>query len=187
MIASSRPALLGTFLFFAIGEYLSTAVGALTFSWSFLSPLQWLSSLVVVMTGQAPMAEKLVRLATYAGDGTVSSLAAAAVSGLVGLIMAVSVEFVITHARRSSPLGGKLFLWTFTPIWTFLALYHPLSKAFPGFRAAFAPLEAQAYEVRLGTGFCIMLMAVITPMMALLCTKVILIILHPERSYRDAE
>jgi hypothetical protein len=143
--------------------------------------------LVVVMTGQAPMAEMLLQTVTYAGHGAVSMLTTAALSGFVGLCVIVSVEFILTHAYRSSALGGKLFVLTFMPIWVFLALYYPMSKAFPAFQAAVSPLEAQAYEIRLGTGFGIMLMAVITPMLVLLCTKVLLLILHPERSYTSAE
>lgn len=187
MIASSRTALLGTFLFFAIGEFLSTTVGAVAPLWGFLSPLQWIASLVVVMTGQAPMAEQILQTATYAGHGAVSCLTAAVMSGLMGLAVVVSVEFILTHAYRSSTLGGKLFVLTFMPIWVFLALYYPMWKTFPSFQTAVWPLESQAYEIRLGTGFGIMLMAVITPMLVLLCTKVLLLIVHPERSYTSSD
>lgn len=185
MIASSRPALLGTFLFFAIGELLSAVVGAAGPFWAFLSPLQWVESLVVVMTGQAPMAEQLIRAVTYAGHGALSIATAAVMSALVGLFFVVSVEFILTQAYRSSALGGKLFVLTFVPIWTFLALYYPMTKASPAFQAAVAPLESQAYEIRLGTGFGIMLLAVITPLLVLLCTKVLVLIVHPERSYSE--
>jgi hypothetical protein len=176
--------MLGSFAFFAAGELISHTGDKLAMLWSFFSPLQWVASLVLVMTGQgAVVDEGLMQVTHSTGHGLSSLVVSALLAGLVGTMLCVSARLFVNHARQSSELGGKLFLASFAPIWTSLVLYRPLSEQFAGFRDHAAWLEQQAYEVRLSLGFGILLMAVVVPILALLCTKVLELILQPEKGY----
>lgn len=187
MITTNRPALLRLFSFFVLGQLAASASSTLAHLWAFFSPIEWVSSLVLVMTGQVAVVDDLVATVTFAGHGAVSAVVAAVLSGLLGLMASTTVELIVRHARASSPLGGKLFFATFVPIWALLAEYRALSYVSATFRSIVSSLESVAsYEMRLSVGFGVLLMAVILPIMFLLCTKVLELILHPEKAYSTA-
>jgi len=185
MISTTRSVMLSTFGFFAFGEIAAKHSRPLAELWAFLSPLEWVASLVLVMTGQLHVVEALMQGVLYAGHGATSTLVAAVLAGAVGTMFGITLELIVRHTRSSSRLGGILFMSTFAPIWTVLVLYKALSHNSGAFRALTRGLESLAYEIRLSTGFGILLLAVITPMLVLLFTKVLEIILQPEKSYSD--
>jgi hypothetical protein len=185
MIVSSRPIMMGLFAFFALGELLASTSSALASFLAFFSPLQWVSSLVVVMTGQISTVEGLLQVVAISGSELLSKVVTAPLSGLLGITLCIAVELVLGHARKASDLGGKLFMATFIPIWTALICYKALLRTSPAFQSFASGLESLPYEVRLSAGFGIVLFALIVPMLALLCTQVVEVILRPEKSYAD--
>lgn len=187
MITTTRSTMLRLFSFFALGQLAASASTTLAKIWAFFSPIEWVSSLVLVMTGQGSVVDGVVATVTFAGHGVVSAVVAAVLGGLLGIMVCTTVELITRHAQASSPLGGKLFLATFVPIWAFLLEYRALSNASTTFQSGIASLEGQAsYEMRLSAGFGILLMAVIIPILFLLCTRVLELILHPEKFYSGA-
>jgi hypothetical protein len=179
--------MLRLFSFFALGQLAAGAVSPLAPLWAFFSPIEWISSLVLVMTGQAAFVDALVSTVTLAGHGAISAVVAAVLAGILGIMVCTSIELVVRHARASSPLGGKLFLATFVPMWALLMEYRALGRVSSAFRSCMASLEnAPSYEMRLSAGFGVLLMAVIIPLLFLLCTKVLELILRPEKSYSGA-
>jgi hypothetical protein len=188
MIPSSRPVMLGLFIVFSLGEVIATSSTALAKFLVFFSPLEWISSLVFVMTGQLSIVEGLLRTVTFSGNGAVSIAVRALISGLFGTLLCITVELVLGHAKRASMLGGKLFHATFIPIWLMLITYKAWFQTSSAFNQFASGLENLAYEVRLSTGFGLLLFAVVIPMLALLCTQALEVILRPERSYsREAD
>jgi hypothetical protein len=187
MIASSRPVMLGLFLAFALGEALAASSASLAGFWAFFSPLQWISSLVVVISGQIKIVESLLHTITFSGRGALSTIVAALMSGLLGTMLCLSVEMILGYARRASRLGGKLFVATFVPIWLMVITYKPLLQSSTGFSRFASGLEQLAFEVRLSAGFGLVLFAVIIPMLTLLCTQALEVILSPEKSYSGSD
>lgn len=184
MLTTTRPVMLGMFGFFSLGQLTSFAISSLVPLWSVFSPIKWISSLVFVMTGQLDVVTALVDAVTFAGHGAVSAVIAATLAGLLGVMVCTTVELILRHARSSSPLGGKLFVALFAPIWLILMQYENLYRASPLFQKCVSGLERMAsYDMRLSAGFGVLLLAVILPIFVLLCTKVLDLILHPEKSY----
>lgn len=184
MLTTTRSVMLGMFAFFSLGQLAASAVTALAPLWAFFSPIEWISSLVFVMTGQLEVVAALVNAVTFAGHGAISAVIAAVLAGILGVMVCTSVELILRHARTSSPLGGKLFVVTFVPIWMVLIQYKTMYRVSPIFQKCVSGLEkAASYDMRLSAGFGVLLMAVILPILVLLCAKVLELILHPEKSY----
>ena len=171
--------------FFALGQLAAEHVAPLAGVWAFLSPLEWIASLALVITGDALTVQGIMALVTMPDTGILGTLLRAVEAGVVGAMLFHSVTWVASLATGVSLLCGILFQITFLPIWFTLISYKPLSDHFPAFAAAVAPLEGMAPEVRKGLGFGILLLAVTVPLVMVLGAKLLSGILWPEKSYRS--
>lgn len=171
--------------FFALGQLASEYVAPLASVWGFLSPLEWIASLALVITGDVLTVQGIMSLFTMPDAGVLGVLLRTVEAGVVGAMLFQSVTWVASLASGVSLLCGVLFQITFLPIWFTLISYKPLSDHFPAFAAAVAPLEGMAPEVRKGLGFGVLLLAVTLPLVVVLGAKLLSGILWPEKSYRS--
>jgi hypothetical protein len=180
-----RPEFL--FLFFATGELLSYAHSSLATIWSFFSPLQWIASLALIMTGSPGVIGELMGIATYSGHGILSAFVAALEAGVFGTMLWVMYAMIMDFTGQASRTSALFFKATFTPIWAMLLLYKPLAENWAFLSGFSQNLEALPREVRLSTGFGILLIAVIIPILAYLGPKMMELVFQPERAYRSGK
>lgn len=172
------------FSLFAVLCLISELVPASAPALAFVSPLEWIASLALVMAGDLPTIQGLMHFLTLKEAGGAGQVIRLFEAGLLGAMFYLAVSVISQAARQASSLGHKLFQVTFTPIWLFLVTYKPFLENVQAYAAMTAWLEQLPGDVRRGVGFGILLLAVVIPLLAMLGTLAVETILNPERAYR---
>lgn len=168
---------------YAGGQLLAEASSIWAAIWNFLSPLQWLASLALVMVGDLPTIQGIMRFLTQEGAGFMGGLLRVIEVGILGAMLVLATDVVYKAAREASRLGSSLFRMTFTPIWIVLITYKPFYESWSVYVKAAEPFEQLPGELRRGVGFGVLLLAIVIPLLVMLSTMAIETILNPERAY----
>lgn len=169
--------------FFVVGQLLAEFLPAFANFWAFLSPIEWVSSLTLVITGDIESLRALTALLTLPESGALGMLVRCVEAGAIGGMLVHSLGWIVGFANRISTACGLLFQLAFMPIWFSLISYKPLVDHVAAFAAATAPLDTLAPELRRHVGLGIIVTAIALPVMVIFGARLLSTILYPEKDY----